>query len=370
MAKNTKNNNGFTLLELLLVVGVLVAIGFLVFSFVGFNQTSKLDTTTDGILELATEARGNSVAGEQFMKWGVSATNPSGTDPSYAVLFSCINDNCDPALGERKEIRSVFLQDPVVFNVPLDGATTDIIFRQRSGDLESGVYRRFVLSLASDPEQIRTIEFFATGLIEAQKGLATPPGFVFGDDFETCDFSKWSETPFIEGGNTLEVNAAAALGGACGLHVLTGTSNDDARPLQAFTPAFPSLYFRSSIRLLALPQGSNPHNFMMFENLPKDNVLFGLGVDPNGGNGLLPMELTWWTPSTNWGNTNFVISPNTTYCIEAFVDRPSGTPYASVSGETFSADFGSMSVGHDAYVNVFDAYIDNVELNSLQSIGC
>src|SRR3989344_2927690 len=139
---------GFSLLEVILVVAILAILATVgVISWLGFWNTAEFDSTADAILELAIEARGNSVAGEQFTKWGVSATNPSGTDPSYVVLFSCVNDNCDPALGERREIRRVFLQDPVVFNVPLDGATTDIIFRQRSGDLESGVYRRFVLSL-------------------------------------------------------------------------------------------------------------------------------------------------------------------------------------------------------------------------------
>ena len=171
---------GVTLLELLLTMGVLAAIAFFALALLGFQRTTQLDSTADALLELATEARGNSVSGEQFAKWGISAVNPAGGDPSYAVFFSCVNDNCDPS-GERREIKSVFLPNSVVFDAPQDEETIDALFRQRSGELEpAGGLSDFilVLYLAKDPSQARTIQFWATGLVEiVRDGVLTPVSF-------------------------------------------------------------------------------------------------------------------------------------------------------------------------------------------------
>src|SRR3989344_884992 len=154
-----ENPAGFTLVEILLVFGVLIVISlYASVALVGFFRTTQLETSTDAIVELATHARGNAVEGEQFTKWGISVVNLAGAQ-AYVSLFFCEDDPCT----NRTEINRYVLPALVRFVVPGEDSTDVITFNRRDGTVEDGKTHYLVLSNGSTT---RVITFYSNGSIQ------------------------------------------------------------------------------------------------------------------------------------------------------------------------------------------------------------
>ena len=178
----TNNTRGFSLLEIILVLGVLSTIAlYASVALVGFLRTAQLETAADSVVELATQARGSAIEGEQFAKWGIFVGNPAGQRP-YLFLFACLTDAC-AGPNERKEIQRYIFPPLVSMIIP---AESDIIvFNQRSGTVASEDTHYIVIQAG---EETRIIEISGEGNIqtfppqgETGPFSSPPPGGVWSD---------------------------------------------------------------------------------------------------------------------------------------------------------------------------------------------
>lgn len=133
---NTRNNTGqkikfwqgegFTLLEILLVVGILVVISTISFStYTGYRTNVEAGEEINKIRSILRNAQGKAIVFEQNSQWGVRFSNPVAGDPIYELF----RGSSYP--GTIQE--TVYLSSRFLFLAPTSGAVQDIIFEKRSG---------------------------------------------------------------------------------------------------------------------------------------------------------------------------------------------------------------------------------------------
>lgn len=122
---------GFTLLELLLVIGILAVVAV---AGVGYYRNSvkniELDSTAKNIAETLRDARSRAMAGQSSYNWGVNFVNSSTPNTYYYELFSTPTNYNDASTT----IDSAFyLPGTITFSSPAAGATTTIVFNKITG---------------------------------------------------------------------------------------------------------------------------------------------------------------------------------------------------------------------------------------------
>lgn len=79
---------GFTIVELLLVIGIMMVLGVIgIMSLAGRKEEEDLSATTQRMGTLLRQAQSDAVEQESEASWGVRFANPTTTTPFYA-LFS------------------------------------------------------------------------------------------------------------------------------------------------------------------------------------------------------------------------------------------------------------------------------------------
>lgn len=129
---NFKSGAGFTLLELLIVVAILVLIGALSVNYLSFYQKDlDLEKDADQIVNYLEQARNKSMAKEDNKAWGVHFENPaSGSD-----FFELYSTNTNYAGGTVSE--KIYLSSGIIFSDPVTGNSTDIQFSKLSASVAS-----------------------------------------------------------------------------------------------------------------------------------------------------------------------------------------------------------------------------------------
>jgi prepilin-type N-terminal cleavage/methylation domain-containing protein len=120
---------GFTLLEVLLVIGILSIIGVMGVSYYRNAAKNVTFTTTIATLENNIKAaRSKAMLGEGGTKWGIRFVNTSQDD--YYEIYSTPTTYTDVA----KEIEStIFVTSGVTFTDPVESTVKDVIFSRISG---------------------------------------------------------------------------------------------------------------------------------------------------------------------------------------------------------------------------------------------
>ena len=146
--------NGFSLLELLIVIAILAVISTIGFGFyMNFVRSSELDFSTKDIAFNLKQAQAKSMAGEDGRKWGTHFVN--GADDYYEI-FSTPTDYSDAA----KTINSiVYLQNGIFFTIPV--ASSTVIFDKIRGTVSSN----FSLTISSPANQTKTVNVSTAGNI-------------------------------------------------------------------------------------------------------------------------------------------------------------------------------------------------------------
>src|SRR3989344_2222028 len=153
---------GLSLIEAVLVIAILAILATVgTISWLGFRGTAELDTAADSIVELATEARGNAISGQDFSLWRIVANNPS-SGLSYVTLEQCTDVSCATTVEKRRHT----LSSAVEFSKPGDGSSINAIFKQRSGELSDGITKSLEIYSKNNPSQFRIIIIYGTGLVE------------------------------------------------------------------------------------------------------------------------------------------------------------------------------------------------------------
>lgn len=147
------NARGFSLLELLIVVAILVIIGAIGSGFyINYGKNISLKSTAQTIVFDLKNAQSKSMIGEGGFKWGVHFVN--GTTDYYEI-FSTLTDYS--ALVST--LPKVYLTDSIIFSNPVSSSTKDIIFNKISGGTSASVVE------ISSSGVLKTINISAIGNI-------------------------------------------------------------------------------------------------------------------------------------------------------------------------------------------------------------
>lgn len=120
---------GFTLLELIIVLALIVIISAAVLANLGGQKNdSDLTATTQQIGTLLRQAQNDAMAQESDTAWGVHFANPTGTAPSYTLF--------ETSYAPSTIVDGPYFLPPTVAFVTstiASGATLDVIFSSITG---------------------------------------------------------------------------------------------------------------------------------------------------------------------------------------------------------------------------------------------
>ena len=120
---------GFTLVELIVVIALIIASGAVVFAnLAGRRSTTDLTAATQQIGVLLRQAQSDAVEQESDVAWGVHFANPTGTAPFYALFTTSYS--AGTVVGTP-----YLLPTTVAYTTSTlaPGATLDVIFSPISG---------------------------------------------------------------------------------------------------------------------------------------------------------------------------------------------------------------------------------------------
>ena len=129
----TKIKNGFSLIELLVVIGIIVVISSIGAGFyVNYNKSVEIDSFSKTLSSDLKQAQSKSMIGQNdsnslSVKWGIHFVN--GVKDYYEV-FSTPTDYSDSA---KIIVSTNYLPSGITFSDPADSSSKDIIFNKISG---------------------------------------------------------------------------------------------------------------------------------------------------------------------------------------------------------------------------------------------
>lgn len=148
------NQSGFTLLEILLVVGILVVLAAISRDFYGsFVSGAQLDANAKTIIYDLRNTRDKAMNGQDARRWGVHFVNGAS---DYYETFSTPTDYSD---GSKTIGVTTYLSSGVSFSYPAEGVNSDIIFEKISGTASA------TSIIISGQQNLKTISISSQGLI-------------------------------------------------------------------------------------------------------------------------------------------------------------------------------------------------------------
>ena len=170
--KTLWTRNGFTLVEVLIVVGVLALIsGISILGLAGLGNIKALDLAAQELVANLRDAQRRAITQEKSSQWGIHIGAVDG-DRDFYEIFQGASYSADKAVSRTA------LSPKVEFTTPAQGETKDIIFSKITGypDTEHII----VLALSNDSSITRTVRVIAIsgkGLISLDEtaSAATAP---------------------------------------------------------------------------------------------------------------------------------------------------------------------------------------------------
>lgn len=149
---------GFTLLEFIIVAGVLIMLlaGMV---FVVRNQIlGNLESDAAIIAARLGETQARALAGVDGAAWGMHFENPLSSPPFYSLFAG----SSYPSAASS----TYFLSSSVEFQTPAPGGSTNIVFNKLSGTIASTA--TVVIRSKTDPLRTKTIAVTAEGKISVE----------------------------------------------------------------------------------------------------------------------------------------------------------------------------------------------------------
>lgn len=148
---------GVTLLEILLVIGVLALMGGVGLGFYfGYSSNIDLEEEVNRIVSYLNQAKGNAMAIEQGLPWGVRFDNVDSANPFFALFTGA-------DYASSGTTTKAFLSAAVEYQSPSAGGFTEIVFSRRGGTTTAQIV--ITVRLRDQPEMIKNIDISALGLI-------------------------------------------------------------------------------------------------------------------------------------------------------------------------------------------------------------
>ncbi|MBI4991749.1 MAG: prepilin-type N-terminal cleavage/methylation domain-containing protein [Candidatus Harrisonbacteria bacterium] len=151
---------GFTLLELIISIGLLVIIGsIVVLNLAGFRSQRELELATENLVAYLRDAQSRAISQQASSKWGVHFDAAVNDNDSYSIFSG--NDYATGSVQNK-----IFLPLSLKFSDPAEGTTKDIIFSKVSGATSPAVVK---LALSGNESSFFTININANGVIDYAK---------------------------------------------------------------------------------------------------------------------------------------------------------------------------------------------------------
>ena len=149
------NKNGFTLIEILVVLGIsiILAMGGL-FSLSNLRRHQSLRLAAEGMVAFLRDAQQRSISQDEGSGWGVRFENSESERDSYRRFKGTDSS----AVSEK-----ITLAPGVEFVDPAEGDEKDVSFVKISG--LPGSAMEVKIKLSNDPDTFRTITINAQGTI-------------------------------------------------------------------------------------------------------------------------------------------------------------------------------------------------------------
>jgi len=126
------NKKGITLIETLLVIGVLAILAVTGSSiYRNYSKNVELEANASAIISDLKSVQSKAINGEESLKWGIHFVNGAS---DYYVIFSTPTDYSDPAKLEK---RTAYLTDRITFSTPAEDNNYDIIFDKIRGTVDA-----------------------------------------------------------------------------------------------------------------------------------------------------------------------------------------------------------------------------------------
>jgi len=154
-----KAKKGFTMLELLIVIGItatlsVVSVGF----YINQQKAKLLELTAQEIASYLKYTQQKSVSQEQGLQWGVHFDNPTSGSDFYALYTGTTYSS---------PIETKYLPAGIIFTTPATGNSANISFNKLTGTNYSGTSQSLVIQSTSN-SATTTISVFSQGLITIQ----------------------------------------------------------------------------------------------------------------------------------------------------------------------------------------------------------
>ena len=151
-----KAKKGFTMLELLIVIGITATLSVVGVGFYMNQQKAKiLETTAQEIVGYLHYAQQKSVSQEQGLQWGVHFENPADEKDFYALYTGTTYSS---------PIETKYLPTGIIFTTPATGNSINISFNKLTGTNYSGTTQSLVIQSISS-NATTTISVSSQGLI-------------------------------------------------------------------------------------------------------------------------------------------------------------------------------------------------------------
>jgi type II secretory pathway pseudopilin PulG len=157
-----KNNKGVSIVEILIVISIIIAIGAIVaLNLSKFRDEQALKNTTVDIVTLLNKARQNTLSSLNSNNYSVHFESDKAVLFSGTTYSSSSSDN-DPI------IFSSAVTIPATGGINISGGGSDINFKRLTGDVINGtISSTIIIELVSNPSRQKTITINKTGIISS-----------------------------------------------------------------------------------------------------------------------------------------------------------------------------------------------------------
>ncbi len=157
MIKCFKKKGGFTLPELLVVMGIMILLfGIGSSNYFGYRNKKFLESSTVQIVTDLREIMERSRSQQSGSQWGVRFTNPSGDANDYYEIWS------GDTYASGTVASKIPLPSSVVLSAPPSSSSTDIIFSKATG-LPTATFT--IVMITSSGSGTSTIDISSAGVI-------------------------------------------------------------------------------------------------------------------------------------------------------------------------------------------------------------